>query len=529
MLNHALEYHAKGFSVIPVRPDKRPFIKWEEYQSRQATPEEITQWWGHWPDAMIGIVTGELSGLLVIDCDNEAAYQKIQELLPDNFITCIAKTPRGYHVYFFYPKGQRIGNATGIIEGVDIRGEGGYIIAPPSVNGEGKAYAWLEGLSIDETAPASMPDAIFNILNNSIYKGLKNTSHNLSQQVTTSHKFLTKGNRDDDLFHVGNCLIKGGCEVNVARQVLELLADNSNPPFPKKDAEIKIQSALQRASRKEKNVARLVQDFIEVTNGHFVVTDVYMESQLVTKEEKHAAIVELKRQCEAGRIMPDGNRRGAYRTVDADCEEMNYLDAETNTVELRLPFNIHDRVVFFPGNIIVIAGSPNAGKTAFLINAIKENMRHLDIHYFNSEMGGAEFRKRLEKVEGMAFADWNFKAWERSDNFQDVIKPGPGKLNIIDFLEVHDEFYKVGGTLAEIHRKLRGALAIVAIQKNKGTDMGLGGFRTLEKPRLALAMDSGKLKIVKAKNWASPINPNGTEIEFKLVNGCEFIAQGIWK
>jgi hypothetical protein len=156
-LQAALDYARRDFSVIPIRPDKKPFIKWESYQKIKATPEEIRSWWSKWPKAMIGIVTGEISGIFVVDCDNEDAYQKIQELLPDSFITCIAKTPRGYHLYLIYPKGQTIGNATGILPGTDIRGEGGYCIAPPSINAEGKPYAWIEGLAMGNVEPATVP------------------------------------------------------------------------------------------------------------------------------------------------------------------------------------------------------------------------------------------------------------------------------------------------------------------------------------------------------------------------------------
>ncbi len=153
MKDAACQLLEKGLSIIPIRPDKKPYISWIEYQSRLPMAEEIDTWWSKWPGAMIGIVTGEISGLLVIDCDNEAAYQKIQELLPDSFLTCIAKTPRGYHIYLVYPKGQRIGNAAAIMQGVDVRGEGGYAICPPSVNGAGRGYTWLKSLSIDEVAP----------------------------------------------------------------------------------------------------------------------------------------------------------------------------------------------------------------------------------------------------------------------------------------------------------------------------------------------------------------------------------------
>jgi hypothetical protein len=143
-------------------------------------------------------------------------------------------------------------------------------------------------------------------------------------------------------------------------------------------------------------------------------------------------------------------------------------------------------------------------------------------------MGSSELRKRLDKFDDIALSDWKFKPWERSGNFADVIKPGKGKINIIDFLEIHDNFYEVGGKLAEIHNKLKGAIAIVALQKNRGVDTGLGGFRSIEKPRLALAMSPGTLKIVKAKNWKTSENPNGKQIRFKIAAGCKLFNQGNW-
>lgn len=82
--------------------------------------------------------------------------------------------------------------------------------------------------------------------------------------------------------------------------------------------------------------------------------------------------------------------------------------------------------------------------------------------------------------------------------------------------------------MAEIHKKLDSAVCFVAIQKNKGVDTGLGGQRSLEKPRLYLAMEAGVLKIVKAKNWTTSENPNGKQINFKLVRGCKFLTQNSW-
>ena len=61
MLKYALRYEAMGFCVIPLLPgQKEPAIKWGEYQNRRSTPKEIMEWWKKWPNANIGVVTGQI-------------------------------------------------------------------------------------------------------------------------------------------------------------------------------------------------------------------------------------------------------------------------------------------------------------------------------------------------------------------------------------------------------------------------------------------------------------------------------------
>ena len=533
-LDTALYYTEKmNFSIIPINPkNKKPFFPWKTYQTRRATQDEIKAWWQKYPKAMIGIATGKLSGIFVIDCDTKGGYEAIQKLIPDSLIFPIARTPRGgWHLYFLMPVNSNLTVGTALMPGVDYRGEGGYIIGTPSINVEGKSYTWENGLSLAEVELPELPPAISTYINKHLKRegASKNNriDHIKPQLTTVDHKILTEGRRDNDLFTVANCLIKGGMQEGGARQVLDILAKNCNPPFPQKETQVKIDSALSRTSRRERNISQEVREWALTTVDHFLTTDCHKDLELTTRDHKKAANMALLRMVEEG-LLEKGDRRGSFRVIDSSCEVMNFMDADTKTVDLKLPFNIHELVTFYPGNLLVIAGEPNAGKTAFLINLIKDNMQLFDIHYFNSEMGGGEFRKRLSKFNDMPLSEWKFKAWERSSNFADVIKHGPGKLNIIDFLEIHDNFYEVGGMLAEIHKKLKGALAVVAIQKNPGTDTGLGGFRTLEKPRLALAMSPGTLKIVKAKNWKTIENPNGQEIDFKLVQGCKFFTDKGW-
>lgn len=532
-LGDALRYLEMNLSIIPIRPkDKRPLIAWESFQKERATEELAERWFTEHPDANVGIITGEISGIDVVDIDSEKGAQALTPYLPETFETPTARTPRGgSHIYVAHR--DTLGNAVRFIEDCDFRGQGGYVVAPPSIGQNGKPYAWAPYLSMFEVQPAVLPDSLYSILINGgvigggIRAGATN-GNNCPQMSTSVHKGFQEGSRDETLFHLANCLIKGGMSSDNALEYLSIFAANCVPPFPEKEVQAKIESAIKRAGTREINISKEVREFVLSTNGNFLSTDVLKFLQLSTRPEQKAVSMALKRCVEEGICERTGNRNGCFRRVETECEEMNFLDAETESVNIVLPFGLGHMAEIMPGNIILLAGSPNAGKTALLLNIIHDNMHSHEIHYFNSEMGSGELKKRLAKFEGISLKEWKLKAYERTENFGDIIKPGRGKLNIIDFLEIHENFYEIGGKLAEIHRKLSGAVAIVAIQKNRGTDMGLGGFRTLEKPRLALAMEPGILKIVKLKNWKTSENPNGKQIQFKIIGGCKFIATGGW-
>lgn len=540
-LQAALHYREKGFSVIPIRPDKKPFTQWTDFQRRLATEAEIREWWIKWPKANVGIVTGEISGLLVVDCDTEEAYQKIQELLPDSFVTCIAKTPRGFHLYLVYPKDQSIGNAAGIMPGVDIRGEGGYIIAPPSVNSEGKRYGWLEGLADDEVDRAPVPDALLSalLINNKLYRGGCGQDIFPRPQETTKttrdHNFFTQGRRDDDLFHAANCLIKGGCEMPFADYVLNILANNSMPPFPEHEIKAKIESAMKRIETRERNLAAEIRQWVLTTNGHFMTTDCHRELQLTTRDHMKAATMALLRLCDGENPLIEkfGDRRGCYRRIENILEPVDFMNAPTDEFSLALPLGVSDYCKLYPGNIVVVAGSKGAGKTAFLLNTAKENMHRHEIVYLNSEMGDSEFRMRLE-LFGDPLSDWKIKAYHRSSGFADLITP-ERKIFIIDFLEVTTDFWKVAQFIQDIHKKLKEGICIIGLQKAEGRDTGRGGDFSKEKSRLYLGLDFfpeqkvNRVKIVDAKAWRTGTNPRGMYRNYKLANGSSFYPVSAWE
>ena len=244
------------------------------------------------------------------------------------------------------------------------------------------------------------------------------------------------------------------------------------------------------------------------------------------------AEVSLMENCEKlvkeGVLSNFGNRRGWYIPCDKVLKKMDFVNADDEPSNVWLPFGLNEMVELYQDSVVIVAGAPNAGKTALLLNIVKENMSRFNVNYFNSEMSAGELKVRLSKFDYISLDQWDFKAYERAGDFQDVIKPGPENLNIIDFLECHDEFFKMGKMIKDIHDSLKGSVAIIAIQKNPGTDVGLGGFRSLEVTRLALAIDFGRLKIVKAKNFSGEDNPNGLVMNFNMLHGSQLIRTQNW-
>ncbi|MDJ0895330.1 MAG: bifunctional DNA primase/polymerase [Alphaproteobacteria bacterium] len=155
-------YLRRGWSVVPVmRADKRPLVRWEPYQEHRADEAEVERWRVRWPDANVGIVTGALSGLVVLDIDPRhdgeeslAALEARFGKLPD---TVEALTGGGgRHLYFRHPGGE-LRNRVALMPGLDLRGDGGMVVAPPSLHRSGRRYEWEVSHHPDEMEPAPLP------------------------------------------------------------------------------------------------------------------------------------------------------------------------------------------------------------------------------------------------------------------------------------------------------------------------------------------------------------------------------------
>ena len=165
----ALDYLDRGWSVIPIHEKaKRPAVPWKVYQKRHAKKKTVHEWFRRSPNYNVGIVTGELSGLVVVDVDprhdgDKSLHRLEQENGPLPVTLESITGGGGRHLYFAHP-GSEVHNRVGILAGIDLRGDGGCIVAPPSIHPSGKPYRWVKGRGPGQANIAQMPDWLLGMI-----------------------------------------------------------------------------------------------------------------------------------------------------------------------------------------------------------------------------------------------------------------------------------------------------------------------------------------------------------------------------
>ena len=146
-----------GCSVIPLRPrDKRPLLPWTEFQRRRATEAEVTALWAATPDAGAAIVCGRISSLVVLDEDPRNGGNVSLAGFPSSHGPTVRTGSGGRHFYFAHP-GDTVPKIPGLLPGVDLQGEGAYVVAPPSIHPNGRPYAWESGRELGAVPLPALP------------------------------------------------------------------------------------------------------------------------------------------------------------------------------------------------------------------------------------------------------------------------------------------------------------------------------------------------------------------------------------
>lgn len=301
MLDAALSYLGRGWSVVPghtARNDglcscnqplctsigKHPRVKWLEFQDRLPTEREVTFWWRRWPDSNVIIITGRLSGIVVVDIDprhggDEAWKRWVTEHPVTRTVTSLTGGG-GSHLFFLHP-GQEVANAVNMLSpgrdpetkkpiesGVDFRGDGGYVVAPPSRHGSGRNYEWDATAHPDDMPISPMPTALIMLVLGTVRAGRGGLRAGLDiDAYVTREEPIADGERNTTMAQITGYFAR----VVGTPEELSILCDDINqrcckPPLPQRELRT-IERSIWRAETAKRLAQQGVEDASQIDLG----------------------------------------------------------------------------------------------------------------------------------------------------------------------------------------------------------------------------------------------------------------------
>ncbi len=243
--NAALRYAREGYTILPVHepcddgtcscnagvacenPGKHPRTK---NGLRDATTDEavIRSWWDAWPNASIAIRTG--SGLAVIDLDGDEGLATLATLRDrvgsEQFETVTVQTGRGEHLWFKPVNGEVRNSAGQLGTGVDVRGEGGYIIVPPSRHASGARYAFEVGYGLDDRPMLPFPNGLLAIANDASPSSVADREDLAA---------IPRGRRNAKLASMAGTMRRAGFDTGAIRAALLKTNERCDPPLEERE------------------------------------------------------------------------------------------------------------------------------------------------------------------------------------------------------------------------------------------------------------------------------------------------------
>jgi hypothetical protein len=203
-------------------------VKWLEYQKRQPTKDELKAWFtGKYKS--IGIVTGEISGLTVIDFDSEEAHGLAEQLGMSG--GPVVRTGKGYHHYFHYKHGSRNWQKRPDLPGIDLRSEGGYVVGPPSPHPDhgNRPYKWVAREGLNEA-----PDWLFK---------------SKATDITELYKGSSEGSRNGNMARIVGKLAYSELVIADCLEICLLLNKRNTPPLTEAQVKATVDSVYKAHRR----------------------------------------------------------------------------------------------------------------------------------------------------------------------------------------------------------------------------------------------------------------------------------------
>ena len=276
------------------------------------------------------------------------------------------------------------------------------------------------------------------------------------------------------------------------------------------------------------SIAINTREYAENATGRFRSTHVYNFLQLTTTNDRRACLAELGRLCKKGVLERVPGENGVYRPVAQNYEVLDFFNAPDDPLPIKMPLGIHDElgIKIYEKDLVGVAGVSSHGKSAFMLAFAAMNMKEHDVWYFShGDMSATRLKDRM-KNSGVSLEKWQKhlggKTLEVYGPFEDYVHPNA--INLCDFLHEGEKPWLVAEKMKAIKDKLDKGIAVIAIQKNRRAEYGLGGEKSEIYTNLYVTIDSGVAKIKKAKSFFEEKgSPVGKQYQFKLIRGFEFI------
>jgi len=263
----ALTYAARGWHVFPLHsvkdgactcgnpdcahPGKHPRTE-QGLKDATTDPEQIRKWWSKHPDSNIGIRTGTISRFFVLDVDGPQGQGALEALTEKHSVlpeTPQVLTGKGFHYYFRCPGDGRVVpcSAGKVGPGIDIRAEGGYVIAPPSIHHSGRRYEWELSTHIDDTPLVDAPQWLLDLV---LQPATSTSQHKKPEKADLSLvlRGVDEGQRDDMINRYAWRLLGKGIAADEIKVLVGEAARNCDPPFDEAEALKKVDRAVAKYS-----------------------------------------------------------------------------------------------------------------------------------------------------------------------------------------------------------------------------------------------------------------------------------------
>jgi hypothetical protein len=228
----ACEYVDNGWSVLPVKPEeKRPYMtNWLQYTKTRANKQTVINWFRSLAGAGIGVVTGRVSNMVVLDVESDCPYP-IEDILRKYPTQMYSRTGSGgYHLFYQYPTNiPRVANRVGIFERVDLRADGGFIVLPPTIHPCGGRYEWIKRGPL-----GAFPLALLDIQSQPKVQN--------EGWITEALRGVSEGGRNDACARLAGYFFKKGINSDIVESLLLEWNERNDPPMPVHEVRTTIKS-----------------------------------------------------------------------------------------------------------------------------------------------------------------------------------------------------------------------------------------------------------------------------------------------